>query len=279
MKLSIITINKNNAAGLEKTIQSVISQTNKDFEYIVIDGASTDGSVEVIKKYSSGINYWISEQDTGVYNAMNKGIRKAQGEYCLFLNSGDYLISSITLQEVFNEINNIPAADIFYSDAVLSNGRIVSYPETLTINHLINSAINHQNCLIKRSLFLEHGLYNEGLSITSDWEFLLKELWIYKSKTSRIKTRISIYDINGISALNRSKLSAEMAAMFNNVFHELSESIIELKEYRKSFYYYIVKDYGSTKLLTFLLRLYRFIISKTNKIGSLFKKTNKGQQK
>jgi len=84
MQLSIITINLNNASGLEKTIQSVISQTNKDFEYIVIDGASTDGSVEVIKKYSSGINYWVSEPDTGIYNAMNKGIRKAQGDYCYF---------------------------------------------------------------------------------------------------------------------------------------------------------------------------------------------------
>ena len=101
MKLSIITINLNNASGLEKTIQSVINQTYKDFEFIVIDGASTDGSVEVIKKYSSGINYWVSESDTGIYNAMNKGIRKAQGEYCLFLNSADYLFSPNLISAVY----------------------------------------------------------------------------------------------------------------------------------------------------------------------------------
>jgi glycosyltransferase involved in cell wall biosynthesis len=84
VKLSIITINKNNASGLEKTIKSVIEQTYTDFEYIVIDGASTDGSVEIIKNYSTGINYWVSEPDTGIYNAMNKGIRKAQGGDTVF---------------------------------------------------------------------------------------------------------------------------------------------------------------------------------------------------
>lgn len=79
MKLSIITINRNNAAGLRRTIESVVSQTYTDFEYIIIDGASTDGSVEVIKEYSDKITYWVSEPDTGIYNAMNKGILKAQG--------------------------------------------------------------------------------------------------------------------------------------------------------------------------------------------------------
>jgi glycosyltransferase involved in cell wall biosynthesis len=153
MQLSIITINKNNASGLEKTIQSVVSQTFKDFEYIVIDGNSTDESVEIIKKYSSGINYWVSEPDTGIYNAMNKGIRKAKGEYCLFLNSGDWLISPVTLQDVFNEIVNMNPADIFYSDCVKTDGNITIYPDNLTINYLSDNALNHQNTLIKHSLF------------------------------------------------------------------------------------------------------------------------------
>ncbi len=180
MYLSIITINLNNAAGLEKTIQSVISQTNKEFEYIVIDGASTDGSVEIIKKYSSGINYWVSESDTGIYNAMNKGIQKAQGNYCLFLNSGDYLVSSTTLQDVFNEISNTAAADIFYSDCIKSDDSIYIYPDNITINDIIKIGISHQNTLIKRSLFLEHSFYNEKLRIASDLEYFLKEMWIIK---------------------------------------------------------------------------------------------------
>lgn len=91
MKISIITINFNNKDGIEKTISSVVAQTYKDIQYIIIDGDSTDGSVEVIKKYHEDIDYWISEPDKGIYDAMNKGILKATGDYVLFLNSGDYL--------------------------------------------------------------------------------------------------------------------------------------------------------------------------------------------
>ncbi len=89
MKLSIITVNLNNKDGLQKTIDSVISQTFKDFEWIVIDGGSTDGSKELIEKYSDYISYWVSEPDKGIYNAMNKGIKVAKGDYLEFLNSGD----------------------------------------------------------------------------------------------------------------------------------------------------------------------------------------------
>ena len=118
-KLSIITINRNNAAGLRKTIESVVSQTYTDFEYIIIDGASTDGSVEVIKEYAEatlpcgeGLGerlYWVSEPDKGIYNAMNKGILKAQGEYLLFLNSGDWLVDKDVIKSFIdlNIINDI----------------------------------------------------------------------------------------------------------------------------------------------------------------------------
>ena len=91
MTLSIITINRNNAQGLKKTMQSVVSQTSKDLEYIVVDGASTDESVEVIKHFAEQRDIrWVSERDKGIYNAMNKGIGMAQGEYVMILNSGQY---------------------------------------------------------------------------------------------------------------------------------------------------------------------------------------------
>ena len=91
VKITIITINFNNCEGLGKTIDSVVSQSCHDYEYIVIDGGSTDGSVNVIKDNADNIDYWVSEKDDGIYNAMNKGIDHATGEYCLFLNSGDTL--------------------------------------------------------------------------------------------------------------------------------------------------------------------------------------------
>lgn len=99
---SIITVNKNNARGLEKTIKSVIDQTFNKYEFIIIDGNSDDNSVEIIKKYEDKISYWISENDSGKYNAMNKGIKVAEGDYCLFLNSGDYLYNNGILEEIYN---------------------------------------------------------------------------------------------------------------------------------------------------------------------------------
>ena len=103
MKLSIITVNLNNKTGLEKTVKSVCSQTFEEFEFIIIDGGSTDGSLDIIKRYEDNISCWVSEQDKGVYNAMNKGIKMAKGEYLQFLNSGDSLINSDVLNKVFKE--------------------------------------------------------------------------------------------------------------------------------------------------------------------------------
>ena len=106
-KLSIITINKNNAIGLEKTIQSVINQTYFDkIEYIVIDGLSTDGSSMIIDKYKDYFSYWVSEEDNGIYDAMNKGTNVATGEYLLFLNSGDVLYHNNIIKEVYNELKS-----------------------------------------------------------------------------------------------------------------------------------------------------------------------------
>lgn len=89
MKVSIITVNFNNAVGLERTIESVVRQPKELYEYIIIDGGSTDGSVEIIKKYEQYVTYWTSEKDNGIYDAMNKGIKEASGDFCNFLNSGD----------------------------------------------------------------------------------------------------------------------------------------------------------------------------------------------
>src|SRR5512145_3080868 len=90
-RISIITVNLNNSIGLERTISSVVNQNFCDFEYIIIDGARTEGRLNVIKRYNERLKFWISEPDKGIYDAMNKGLLKATGDYLLFLNSGDFL--------------------------------------------------------------------------------------------------------------------------------------------------------------------------------------------
>jgi glycosyltransferase involved in cell wall biosynthesis len=258
MRLSIITVNKNDSSGLEKTIQSVINQTCKDFEYIVIDGNSTDGSVEIIKKYASGIKYWVSEPDTGIYNAMNKGIRNAQGDYCLFLNSGDWLINEITLKNLFNEISHAESAGIYYTDCIATNHPYFQPPKKIDINYLVVHNLNHQNSLIQRSLFLEHGFYNENFKIASDYEFWLREYWTFKTKFVYIKTNISIYDSFGISSL--STFDTELEDSIRSVFGDLGESLIKLRRYTHSTYGSIVETYGHSKLLDFFLKIYKYIM-------------------
>ncbi len=130
MKVSIITINYNNVAGLEKTINSVISNDLYDIEYIVIDGNSTDGSIDVIKKYESKINFWISKPDSGIYNAMNKGIRQATGQYILFVNSGDVIKKDCDLQSIISQITgeDIVYFDMEIADSISNTSYIKQYP-------------------------------------------------------------------------------------------------------------------------------------------------------
>ena len=172
MKLSIITVNLNNRDGLQKTIDSVVSQTFKDFEWIVIDGGSTDGSKELIEQYAEHFAYWVSEPDKGIYNAMNKGIRVARGEYLQFLNSGDWLWEDNTLQKVFS---NSLEDDIVYGNCVEPNGKVSIYPESFDTLQLYKGSLNHQASFIKATLF-QDCFYDEEYKFASDWKFFLLKI-------------------------------------------------------------------------------------------------------
>jgi len=201
MKLSIITINYNNADGLKKTIESVINQTSHDFEYIVIDGGSTDGSVEVIKQYSGKLAYWVSEKDAGLYNAMNKGILKAKGEYCQFLNSGDWLTDNKVVAKM---LEAMPDCSIFYGNLVkvFENGK--TYRDTakegnVSMLNLYRGTINHSSALIKRRLFAIYGMYDEQLKIVADWKFFFIAVGLHDEPVKYINMDVTCFDMKGIS--------------------------------------------------------------------------------
>ncbi|MCF0185226.1 MAG: glycosyltransferase [Bacteroidaceae bacterium] len=165
MKFSIITINLNNAKGLEKTILSVIGQTFQDYEYIIIDGGSTDGSLDIIQKYEAKITKWVSEPDKGIYNAMNKGTSMAQGDYLCYMNSGDCMYDSKTLHLVAQNAN---------TDLVLGwvevDGKILKLNHEITALYLFKHYLCHQAAYIKNDL--ANSLpYNENLKISSDMQF------------------------------------------------------------------------------------------------------------
>ena len=212
IKLSIITINLNNKSGLAKTIESIVNQTYKGFEYVVIDGNSTDGSVDLIKDYTSEISLWISEPDTGIYNAMNKGIKKANGEYCLFINSGDILFNENVLENVFE---NHFTQDIVYGQQFIYKSGLLKEngfldPEYLTFNSFLSSTLPHQCTFIKRILFDKIGLYNEQNKIVSDWEWNAIALFKFNCTLKKIDLPICIYDTNGISSLENNSITEHL---------------------------------------------------------------------
>ena len=199
MKLSIITINYNNCEGLKKTIESVVAQTFSDYEWIVIDGGSNDGSRELIELHAERIAYWVSEPDKGIYNAINKGIAQAHGEYIQILNSGDRLFEPVTLEKVFaHEL----VGDINFGDAMLlyPNGSRIDkkYPDTVSLNYFKHDVINHQATFFRREVFNGHP-YNENYLIASDWAYCFEAV-CRGLRFAHIPQTIVYYDNGGISA-------------------------------------------------------------------------------
>ena len=154
MKFSIITINYNNKDGLERTVKSVISQTFQDFEYIIIDGGSTDGSVDVIKKFADRIDYWVSEPDKGVYNAMNKGIQQAHGDYLNFMNSGDCYYDKYRLEKIMKynlEADFVIGRD-FHEDSINGSSFTSIHPLLPNSFYFYISTLPHQSAFIKKEM-------------------------------------------------------------------------------------------------------------------------------
>lgn len=201
-KLSIITINYNNKKGLQKTVNSVFEQTSSDYEYIIIDGNSSDGSQEVLKLYNAKIDFWISEQDSGIYNAMNKGIRKASGEHLLFLNSGDTLCNKNIIEDLSVKIIN--EADIYYGNinAVDNNGykELRLFPEKLNFNFFLEKTITHQAAIIRKSLFDDVFYYNESFKLVSDWEFFICAICKFNKTYEKLNLTITNYGLDGVSS-------------------------------------------------------------------------------
>ncbi|HPI30850.1 MAG TPA: glycosyltransferase family 2 protein [Bacteroidales bacterium] len=250
-KISVITINRNDAEGLRKTIKSVVSQTFSDFEYIVIDGASTDGSVDVIKKDADRITYWVSEPDSGIYNAMNKGIGKAKGAYCLFLNSGDYLYQDTVLENV---VNSSPTEDIVFGNILIDYGNHkepVIYNDKITLKLLFQDSLPHPSAFIKKRLFDEFGFYDESFQLAGDYEFFLRALVLRKCSYKHVDTSISVFNTLGISRnrdfldINLKERRRAQELYFSleiiELFYDLNNQIIKLeRDYREVNYDYNV---------------------------------------
>ena len=216
MKLSVITINYNNKEGLLKTLESVVNQSWREFEYIVIDGGSTDGSVDVIKEFADRIDYWISESDKGIYHAMNKGIDVAQGEYCIFINSGDCLYCDETLELASVKLDG---TDIITGTLMTDSGQMSPSPSKITLPYLYKdkNSLSHPASFI-RTVLLKKYHYDENLRIVSDWKFFVQVLIMDGGTYKSISQIISIFDCTGISSNNVELLLRERHYVLENAF-------------------------------------------------------------
>jgi glycosyltransferase involved in cell wall biosynthesis len=241
LDLSIITVCYNNRDGLEKTILSIITQTYKNYEFIIIDGGSTDGSQEVIEKYRDSINYSVSEKDNGIYHAMNKGIMKASGTYCIFMNSGDFFADEYVLGKIFS--SNL-SSDIVYGDVIRVkswwNKRVLHYPEKLTHYDFYKrtAAIHHQASFIKKELFNKYGSYREDVKLIGDWLFFFTAIIINQCTTQHVKIIVAIVNAGGISHIHQ----ADDPAILRD--QEIRSDLI-----RTNIPDYIVSDYENQIML------------------------------
>ena len=252
LKLSIITINYNNLEGLKRTVESVINQTWQEFEYVVIDGGSTDGSAEYIESQNEYFDYWVSEPDKGIYNAMNKGIAKATGEYLLFLNSGDHFFNNDVLKQN-NEL--IGSHDIIYFNLQVIDKREVfvkKYPDELLFSFFINDNLPHVATFIKATLFEKVGMYDESLKIVADWRFFVESICKFNCSYKRIDETMTTFYLDGISSdsINKDLITEEGQKVLQSSFKAFIQDSNELTEFKT-----IVLNLRKSRKLKFLVKL------------------------
>lgn len=208
VKMSIITVVYNGVDTLEETILSVVKQNYKNIEYIIIDGESTDGTLEIIKKYQNSIAYWISEPDKGIYDAMNKGINIAKGEWIYFLGSDDWLYNKNVIGSVVEEIKSLPSMDIFCGKVMLFDPQldlVKVFGNVLSDDGIKEGAMApHQGMFVKSDLIKER-LFDNKYKVAGDFDFFISQSLIGKKFHFSNKI-IAYYSILGISSYDDKRI-------------------------------------------------------------------------
>lgn len=210
-RVSVVTVCYNAVDDIEKTMLSVLDQTYENIEYIVIDGGSTDGTVEVIKKYEKRLAYWVSEPDKGIYDAMNKGLDFSTGEWINFMNAGDVFYSESTVNSIFQS-GDLSSFYVVYGDCIIKSGEKCCYQKASSIRKLRSQMVFcHQSSFIKNV-----GIrFRVDLKIASDYALFLSYLKCYSADAFiHFDIPVSIFDANGISYLNTKLLRTEYSSIY-----------------------------------------------------------------
>lgn len=279
MKLSIITITYNNIKGFRQTFNSVISQSWKEFEWIIIDGGSTDGTRELLEQHQHLFSYWCCEADRGIYDAQNKGAQRATGDYLCFMNAGDGFFDKDVLSRA---VSYFEKADVLYGDTVFTDKiykEIVIHPETLTLSWLSLFAINHQSTFIKREVF-ELFKFDLKYKMLAD-----RKLWIQcmlqDKSFIKLPFVVSFYDTNGLSSKNKQGWKLEHQEICDELLPKSLQITLRNAHYFESSLdmqrtHQILQKAGPFRKILHLLILgicnYRKIVQQTNRYATIKKK-------
>ncbi|KVV13971.1 glycosyltransferase family 2 protein [Flavobacterium sp. TAB 87] len=221
-KISIITVVYNDAKHISKTIESVINQCYQNIEYVIIDGGSKDSTVDKINNYINKVNIFISEQDLGIYDAMNKGTRLATGDFLLFLNSGDVFHNNGVISKLAEYIIKVKPVDLIYGDVGIATSKINFIPilKSKQISLIIEGMVaNHQSCLISRDLQTKYN-YDLKYKLASDYHFILRS-YLNGARIVQIDEIISVISDGGVSDANRLSVFREKLRIKNELNYSL----------------------------------------------------------
>ncbi|MGA0899771.1 MAG: glycosyltransferase family 2 protein [Luteolibacter sp.] len=203
-RFSIITICLNEAEGIRRTCESIEAQTYRNFEWVVVDGGSTDGTLEILETYKHQIQTFVSGPDGGIYEAMNKGLALASGDYMLFMNGGD----SFASEDVLQKVSDAPPKDLIYGDVYLGHarGNLATYPDVMSRGYLLRNMVPHQATFYRRTLFEQYGNYDTRYRIAGDYELYIRLLEVHRVSYHHIAKPLAVFDLGGISASKRHRI-------------------------------------------------------------------------
>lgn len=245
MTYSIITINYNNYEGLKRTIESVINQTYGEFEFIIIDGGSTDGSTNLLKDYRDRIDFSVSEKDNGIYHAMNKGILQSNGEYVIFLNSGDAFYNDNVLSDTVKYLTTDIVHGKLYDRSRSCFPYLIS--KTPTMRYFYESSLQHPSCFFRRSLF-DNMLYDEHFRIVSDWKFFIQQIIFNNCSFSFMPVIVTSFEGEGVSVNKQfaALQNAERTEVLSSLFPPLVLADYERFAHKESPVLDLIPEFNKT---------------------------------
>lgn len=226
-KVSVITVCYNADEFIENAINSILKQTYKNLEYIIIDGASTDNTISVINKYKSKIAFFLSEPDNGIYEAMNKGIKAATGDILYFLNSDDLLYDEYVIENVVKIFEKNKDLELIYGPIIIrdptTNESFIKLNDRITKSFFIYNGICQQSTFYKADVFKKCGQFNDTYKIAGDYEWFLRAFYKYNIKRQYYESIIAIYNNGGISSTDEfsslhTKERAKVIKEYFNIF-------------------------------------------------------------